>query len=65
MALTPEQTTRIDQLAADLRHVAAATAARTAVPSTLPLFVRHDDGSVWDRQGHLIYTPPSAGRTGA
>lgn len=57
MALTPEQTTRIDQLHADLHRVHERHKPRAAAPPDGPMFTRHDDGSVWDRQGRQIKGP--------
>jgi hypothetical protein len=62
MPLTPEQTTRIDQLHAHLRRVAKDNKPRAGVPSDAPMFTRHEDGSVYDRQGRKIHEPPAAGK---
>jgi hypothetical protein len=57
MALTPEQTTRVDQLHANLRLIARAHQARAGVPDAAPMFTTHADGSVWNRQGVQIRGP--------
>lgn len=57
MALSPEQTTRIDQLHADLRRVAKQHAGKAPSPSSAPMFTRDGDGTVRDRQGTAIYKP--------
>lgn len=58
MALSPEQTTRIDQLLADLRRVAKQHAGKAQAPSSSPMFTRDGDGTVRDRAGSPIYKPP-------
>lgn len=58
MALTPEQTTRVDQLHADLRRVAKCHAGKCPPPNEAPMFIRHADGTVWDRYGRQVYAPP-------
>jgi len=62
MALTPEQTTRVDQLAADLQRVARKHKSRAGVPDPAPMFTTHADGSVWNRQGVQIYAPRPTGK---
>lgn len=57
MALSPEATTRVDQLRADLRRVAAQHAAAVQAPHSAPMFTRDGDGTVRDRQGNKIYAP--------
>ncbi len=57
MALSPNATTRVDQLHADLRRLAAKHKPRAGAPSDLPMFTTHADGSVWDRQGHQVRGP--------
>lgn len=57
MALTPEESTRVDQLHADLRRLQKQHQARAGAPSELPMFTTHSDGSVWDRQGRKIRGP--------
>jgi len=57
MPLSSSVTTRIDQLAADLRRAAAVHAAKAAEPNTSPLFTQHPDGSVYDRQGKMLRGP--------
>lgn len=57
MALPSEATTRIDQLAADLRRAAEARRALAAEPNTQPLFIQHADGSVYDRHGRELRGP--------
>lgn len=57
MTLPSDALTRIDQLAADLRRVAQAHAAKAAEPNTDPLFIQHADGSVYDRNGRELRGP--------
>jgi hypothetical protein len=57
MALSPDITTRIDQLKADLARVQASHAAAVTVPDTEPLFRTHPDGSAYDRAGNELRGP--------
>jgi hypothetical protein len=57
MALDANATTRIDQLAADLRRKSAAALPKVAVHDDRPLFTQHPDGSVYDRQGNMLRGP--------
>lgn len=54
MALTSEESTRVDQLHADLRRIHKGHQPRAGAPSELPMFTTHADGSVYDRQGRKI-----------
>lgn len=54
MALPSDVTTRVDQLHADLRRVAAQHAGKASAPSSAPMFTTHADGAVYDRQGNKI-----------
>jgi hypothetical protein len=57
LSLNPEQTTRVDQLHADLRRIQKTHQPRAGVPDPAPMFTTHADGSVYDRQGNKIRGP--------
>ncbi len=57
MALSPEVTTRVDQLHADLRRIHKRHAGRAGAPDPSPMFRRDADGTVRDRAGNPIYKP--------
>jgi hypothetical protein len=57
MALPSDVTTRVDQLHADLRRVAAQHKCKAGVPDPAPMFTTHADGAVYDRQGNKIRGP--------
>lgn len=57
MALTIEQRTRVHQLRDDLAQLLAPHQARVTTPDSEPLFVRHADGSVYDRKGNELRGP--------
>jgi len=57
MALSPDVTTRTDQLKADLARARAQHAAAVTVPSAEPLFRTHPDGSTYDRAGTELRGP--------
>lgn len=62
MALATEAATRVDQLRADLRRVAAQHATAVQAPHSTPMFTADGDGTVRDRQGTKIYAPAPAGK---
>lgn len=57
MALSREAQTRVDQLRDQIAQLLAAHQARVGVPSTTPIFTKHGDGSVYDRQGNELRGP--------
>lgn len=57
MALPSDAATRVDQLRADLRRVAAQHAAAVQAPHSSPMFRNDGDGTVRDRQGNVIHKP--------
>jgi len=57
MALPADAATRVDQLRADLRRVAALHATAVQAPHTAPMFTTDSDGTVRDRTGKKIYEP--------
>lgn len=59
MALPAEVATRVDQLRADLRRIAAQHATTVQAPHSSPMFNTDQDGTVRDRTGAAIYKPPA------
>lgn len=62
MALPSDAATRVDQLKADLRRIAAQHANTVQAPHSSPMFTSDGDGTVRDRQGKTIYKPAPAGK---
>lgn len=57
MALASDAATRVDQLRADLRRIAAQHATAVQAPHSTPMFTADSDGTVRDRQGNKVYSP--------
>lgn len=57
MTLSKEAQTRVDELRDLIAQLKAQHAARVGVPLTDPLFIKHPDGSVYDRKGTELRGP--------